>query len=193
MSIFEEVGEPMTEVDNFRAGYATYTDLADYSYNCITYLMDNNETIWKLLYYNESDAWNQSNLSHAQKASLIYNSEPDSTNYRVFMDSGNPDAWTKEICQLRIYPCRLFAETQVYGVVLMEFDFFCFYKINQLSNYQTRGDLGIKELLSTFNGINIGGIGRLHFNGVETSEDRALTVGQLPFKGKSLYLSNKDI
>jgi hypothetical protein len=180
-------------IDNFKDAYASYNDFADYSYKCISHLMDNNETIWKLLKYNGGDAWNDTDLTHAQKAALVYNSQPDTINFRVFMDSGNPDAWTKEVCQLRIYPCKLFAENRTQGVVLMEFDFFCHYKINQLTNYQTRVDRGIQELLGVFNGASIGGIGRLHFNGVETAEDKVLTVGQLPFKGKSLYMSNKDI
>jgi hypothetical protein len=182
-----------TEVDNFKEGYATYADFADYSYKCISYLMDNNETVWKLLKYNGADAWNESNLTHAEKAALIYNSEPDSTVFRVFMDSGNLDVWTKEICQLRIYPCRLFSENRTQGIVLMQFDFFCHYKINQLTNYQTRIDLGIKELLGTFNGATVAGIGRLHFNGAESAEDKVLSDGQLPFKGKSIYMSNKDV
>jgi len=183
----------MTTPDSFRDGYATFKDFADYSYKCIDYLMDNNELIWKLLKYNGADAWTESNLTHDEKAALIYNSQPDSTGFRVFMDSGNPDAWTKEICQLRIYPCKLFSQNRTIGVMLMEFDFFCHYKINQLSNYQTRVDRGVQELLGTFNGATIAGIGRLYFNAAESAEDRALTVGQLPFKGKSIYMSNKEI
>jgi len=183
----------MELTDTFREGYATYEGFADYSYKCIHYLMDNTETIWKLLYYNDGDAWSKGNLTHAQKASLIYSSQPDSTNFRVFMDSGNPDVWTKEICQLRIYPCKLFAENRTQGIVLMQFDFFCHYKINQMTNYQTRVDRGVQELLGTLNGVNLAGIGRLHFNGVESAEDKVLSVGQLPFKGKSIYMSNKEI
>jgi hypothetical protein len=180
-------------IDNFKEGYATYAGFANYSYKAIDYLMEHNEMIWKLLKYNESDAWNESDLTHDEKAALIYNSQPDSTTFRVFMDSGNPDAWTKEICQLRIYPCKLFSQNRTQGIVLMEFDFFCHYKINQLSNYQTRVDRGVQELLGTLNGINLAGIGRLHFNGAESAEDKVLGVGQLPFKGKSIYMSNKEI
>ena len=183
----------MTDVDNFKIGYASYSDFAEYSHKCIDYLVENNEMIWKLLASNASDAWDGANLTHAEKAALIYNSEPDSTAFRVFMDSGNPDVWTREICQLRIYPYRVFAQTRTHGVVLMEFDFFCHYKINQLSNYQTRVDRGIQELLGTFNGINLAGIGRLHFNGVETAEDKVMSTGILPFKGKCIYMSNKEI
>jgi hypothetical protein len=180
-------------IDAFKVGYATYSGFSDYSYKCITYLLENNELLWKLLKYNESDAWNRADLTHLEKAALIYNSEADSTSFRVFMDSGNPDAWTKEICQLRIYPVKIVPKTRTVGLVLLAFDFFCHYKINQLSNYKTRVDLGIEELLGTFNGINLAGIGRLYFNGAETSEDRAITTGQLPFKGKCIYMSNKDI
>jgi hypothetical protein len=182
-----------TNVDNFKDAYATFADFADYSYKCISYLMDNNETIWKLLKYNGADAWTENDLTHSEKAELINNSQPDSTESRVFMDSGNPDVWVKEICQLRIYPCRLFSENRTRGIVLMQFDFFCHHKINQLTSYQTRVDLGIKELMGTFNGATIAGIGRLHFNAAESAEDKVLSAGQLPFKGKSIYMSNKDV
>jgi hypothetical protein len=182
-------------LDSFRDGYATYAGYSDYSYKCITYLIENNDLIWKLLKYNDTDAWdtNHADLTHAEKAELIYNSQPDSTNFRVFMDSGNPDVWTKEICQLRIYPIKIFPQTRTQGMILFAFDVFCHYKMNQLSNYKTRVDLIVQELIATFNGINIGGIGRLYFDGAETAEDRLLSMGQLPFKGKCLYMSNKDI
>jgi hypothetical protein len=179
--------------DTFKEGYATFSDFSDYSYKLITYLMDNNESIWKLLKFNESNAWEKSNLTQKEKAALIYNSQPDTTNFRVFMDSGNPDVWKQEICQLRIYPFKIFADTRTYGTVLIAFEFFCHYKINQLSNYKTRVDYGIQELISVFNGINISGIGRLYFNGSETTEDKVISAGQLPFKGKCIYMSNKEI
>jgi hypothetical protein len=184
-----------TAPDSFREGYATYTDLPDYSHKCIDYLMNNNELMWKLLKYNEPNAWSSAhnNLTFAEKAELIYNSQPDSTPYRVFMDSGNPDVWTREICQLRIYPIKVFPQDRTRGMVLLAFEVFCHYKINQLSNYKTRVDMGVQQIIATFNGINIGGIGRLYFDGAETAEDRTLTVGQLPFKGKCVYMSNKDI
>jgi hypothetical protein len=183
----------MTTVDNFKIGYATYEGLSDYSYNLITYLMDNNETIWKILKFNDADAWSKTNLTHDEKAALIYNSQPDSTKYRVFMDSGNPDAWTQEICQLRIYPVKIVPETRTQGMVLLAFDIFCHYKINQLSNYKSRVTYGVQEIIKLFNGINIGGIGRLHFNGSESVEDRSTAIGQLPFKGYCVYMSNKEI
>jgi hypothetical protein len=184
----------MTEMtDTFKEGYAVYADYADYSYRCITYLMDNNEAIWKLLKYNSPDAWNQPDLTQAEKAGLIYNSQPDASLYRVFMESGNSDVFTKEICQLRIYPWRIYAENRTQGMVLMTFEIFAHFKINQLSNYRTRVDSGVKELIGTFNGASIGGIGRLHFNGSQTIDDKVLTAGELPFKGKSIFMSNKDI
>ena len=37
--------------------YNTYSSVPLISYNIISYLIDNNETIFKLLYYNDSNAW----------------------------------------------------------------------------------------------------------------------------------------
>ena len=43
-------------------------------------------------------------------------------------------------------------------------EIFSHYKINHMSNYQTRIDTIAEELLSTFNGADVGGIGLLSFN-----------------------------
>ena len=183
----------MTTVDNFRIAYALYEDFSEYSYNCISYLMDNSELIWKLLKYNDRDAWNKPDLTKEEKAALIYSGQPTTTDFRVFMDTGNPDVWKEEISQARIYPIKILPKNRTTGIVLMAFDFFTHYKLNQLSNYKSRVDMATQEYIRVFNGINIAGIGRLAFNGTETVEDKAITLGQLPFKGKSVYMSNRDI
>ena len=176
-----------------RTAYNKYTEFSHLSYECISYLMENNEYIWKLLKYNEPDAWQKSDLSHDEKSLLIFNGFGEMTDFRVFMDTGNPDVWKEEISQARIYPIKILPKNRTTGIVLMAFDFFTHYKLNQLSNYKSRVDMATQEYIRVFNGINIAGIGRLAFNGTETVEDKAITLGQLPFKGKSVYMSNRDI
>ena len=52
--------------------YAKFEHLPQYQNNIITYLIKNNENIWKLLYYNTPDCLQQNNLTIDQKSALIY-------------------------------------------------------------------------------------------------------------------------
>ena len=75
--------------------YNNFETLPSIAYNCVTYLMDNDEEIWRMLAYSDAEALNpnaHSNLTVEQKKSLIYNGEDDITSYRVFMDMGMDDA-----------------------------------------------------------------------------------------------------
>ena len=68
--------------------YNTYSSIPLISYNIISYLIDNNETIFKLLYYNDSNAWrsdsNHPNLTKVQKGSLIFDGIKPQTDSRIF-------------------------------------------------------------------------------------------------------------
>jgi hypothetical protein len=172
--------------------YATYTDFNKYSYNCISYLMDINETIWKLLYYDTPDAWNKADLTLAQKASLIYNGTDDASKARVFMDVGQPDVFTKEITIIRISPYSIFPENRSVGTVSIYFEVYSHYKANHLSDYTTRVDTITGEFLKTFNGAFVGGIGRLYFDRLGSQAVRAELGGQIPYRGKWIIMSNKS-
>lgn len=177
-------------IDQTKLEYNTYDEYPNLAYNTITYLMNNNELIWKLLYYNDSDAWNQPNLTHSQKASLIYDGSPDETKFNVFMDPGQDYAWTRETTVLRVYPADLYPTNYIYGEVLMAFETYSYYKVNHMSNYQVRTDVIIQQLLATLNGGEIGGLGRLYFDMSASPKHRVTPIGQLPWKGKGLVMSN---
>ncbi len=176
--------------------YATYNGLDSFSYTAIKYMLDNDELIWKLLYYNTPDAWNQTNLTESQKTALIYKGEDDTAKFRVFMDTGQPDVLTNEICCIRIHPYTLNPDNRVWGSVTLMFEVYAHYKINHLSNYKTRNDVILQRFISLFNGIDLKNeqgnqIGKLHFDAMGTFGLRAETVGQLPFRGKWLMMGNK--
>lgn len=176
---------------NNKDSYAIYSQLPRYSYDIITYLMNNNELIWKLLYYPDSDAWNKTDLTFVEKSQLIYNGAEDATNFRVFLDPGQPDVWTRENCILRVYPYTIMSKNRTLGVCSIMFDVLCHYKINHLSSYATRIDTIIQQLLETLNGIDIGiGIGKLFFDAMAVKEDKMILTGQLPYKGSALLMSN---
>ncbi len=181
-------------IDN-KSGYNTYAGIDDVPYSCIESLINNNEVIWKLLKYNSPDAWNKSNLSHAEKAAMIYQGQEDATKFNVFMDTGMPDVWTQEVSVLRASLFELYPDNRVTGTIAVLFEFYSHYKINHLSNYKTRIDMATQQILQTMNGIVLpgpGNIGRLHFDRMGFQNDRAYAGGQIPYKGRYILMSNKS-
>jgi hypothetical protein len=169
--------------------YNKYSSLADFSYNCVSYLLENNEMVWKLLKYTSPDAWNKSNLSHVEKAELVYAGQQDASGSRVFLDIGQPDVFTEEICVLRISPVSVVPKNRTIGLVSMMFEVYAHYKINHLSNYQTRIDLICQNLLDVFNGVEMGGIGKMFFDGVRSTDNKLTQGGVTPFRGKRLVMT----
>ena len=169
--------------------YNSYETLSDLSYNCVTYLLENNEMIWKLLKHNSADAWNESDLTHAEKAALIYAGEQDGSKARVFLDIGQPDVLTEEICILRISPVSIIPRNRTVGIVTMLFEVYSHYKINHLSNYKTRIDLICQNLLGEFNGVEMGGIGKMFFDSIRSTDNKMTAGGVTPFRGKRLAMS----
>jgi len=174
-----------------QSAYNIYTGISDFSYWCITYLMENDEVIWKLLKYNDPDAWREADLTKEEKASLIFNGFGSEADYKVFMDVGQPDAWVHEATLVRISPYNIIPANRTIGTLAMMFEVYAHYKLNHLSNYRTRVDWIAERLLAVFNGSLVGGIGRLHFDRLGTYESKMMTIGQIPFKGKWIIMGAK--
>jgi hypothetical protein len=177
---------------NVNAGsYNTFPQFADFSYNCISYLMENNEVIWKLLKYNTNDAWKSTyaDLTQAEKAALIYDGSEDTSKFRVFLDGGQPDAVTGEIALLKIYPVGAKGNNHVWGSVTMCLDSFAHSKVNTMSNYRTRTAWMTQQLIETFNGVSIGGLGKLMLDSTWDTTSKLNEFGVTPFKGYQLILS----
>ena len=183
----------MTTNDGIQQEYNKYTQFPFLSYNCISYLMQNNQDIWKLLKYNTANALSETNLTNAQKAALIYKGQSDEMNYRVFLDSGQDNAVTEQISILRIYPYDVDPENQIVGRITMCFQVFVNYRINHLVNYTTRVDTIIQNLIETLNGADIEGIGRLHFNKKAARMSGVRDIGTIPFRGKVLMMGNNAL
>ena len=176
----------MTVADDIKKeGYNKFTNYSLFPYNCISYLIDDDESeiIWKLLYYNTPDAWGKSNLTKSQKGGLIYAGQADQTLYRVFLDTGMDDAWTKQSCLIRISPLELFPRDYVVGSIRIGVEVYAHFDINHLTNYTTRVDSITEHIISAFNGQVVEGLGRLYFH-------KTTTVGRLPFKGKATIFNN---
>lgn len=171
--------------------YSNVTGFKNLSYNCISFMMQENELIWKLLYYNDANAFEKPNLTAEQKRGLIFAGEPDETLFRVFTSEKQPNAWVHEACVLRVFPSGIFPENRTVNTTLVTFDVYSHYRIDTLSNYNTRTDTLVEEIVALFNGANIGGLGRLYFNGAATRNLGERESGQIPFGGKRIVMATK--
>lgn len=161
-----------------------FLTLPNFSYKIIMYLVDNNETIWKLLKYNDPDCWKKPNLTRQEKMDLIYNGIGSQEKYRVFMDEGQNDVFTDSVCVLRIFPVEVFPENQITSDMYTAFQIMAHYDINQMSNYQTRCDTILSEIFFSINGKEIDGVGRLVFDRMSFPRCKAGVYGSKPFLGK---------
>jgi len=169
--------------------YNHFTEFANFSYNCVNYLINNNELVWKLLKYDSSDAWDKTDLTRAEKGALIYGGEEDGSGFKVFMDVGIPDVWTTQGTILRVSPLTAIAKNRTVAMVGMCFEVYSHYKVNTLSNYTTRVDTIIQQLLETMNGVEMGGLGKMFFDALRDQNDKLMEGGKTPFKGKKIYMS----
>ena len=173
-------------------GLSAYNDFGLFSklsYACIKALMEKNELVWKLLKYTDPDAWNKPNLTQEEKGSLIYKGQQDTSQYNVFMDGKQPDVMVSEVTLVRIMPSYAAGLNRTVGFVQVSMEVFSHYKINHLSNYQTRIDTIAEELLGLFNGIDVGGVGFLTFDTMADQSSRLFQAGQIPFGGKQIVFS----
>ena len=180
----------MTTANIGQDAYNDFTQLPQLSYNCIKYLMNNNELVWKLLKYNEPDAWQRDNLTQEEKASLIYSGQQDSSKFNVFMDDKQPDVMTEEVALLRIFPTYAVGLDRTIGLIEMAMEVFSHYKINHLTNYQTRVDTIVGEMMALFNGANVGSLGYMNFNRMADISVKLYEIGQIPFGGKKVIFAS---
>ena len=164
------------------------------AYNCIDYLVNNNESIFKLLYYTDAEAWKSDSLhpdlTRSQKINLIYAGQPDETKYRIFLDFGMDNPWTVQACLIRISPAELHPTNHIRGNVSMVFEVYSHFAMDHLSNFTTRIDSVTQQFLEVFNGREVGGLGRLYFDARATNRCRTLLSGKIPFKGKTTIMCN---
>jgi hypothetical protein len=184
----------MTTFDGTKDMYNKYLDLPTFSYECVKYLMINNELIWKLLKYNDKDAWKSDtshpNLTTAQKGALVYNGSSDQTSFRLFLDFGQDSAMTEQGAYLRISPVELYPENHIQGNIVMAFEIYTHYLCNTLSNYKPRLDLIAQQIIEVFNGADISGLGRLYFDARANRKCRLSIGGEIPFRGKIVTMCN---
>lgn len=183
-------------IDISADSYNKFTDYPLFAYNCISHLIQDTdiELLWKLLYYNDRDAWKEDashpDLTRTQKSALIYEGSSDSTSYRVFLDFGIDDPWDVQAAQIRISPIGLEPTNYIVGHIIMALETYVHFSINTLSNYQTRVDTITQQLILSLNGANIKGFGKMYFDAKASRKCDTRVIGTIPWKGKRTIMCN---
>lgn len=165
--------------------YNQYSGIEMMPYKIIAHLIENNEDIFKLLKYNTSNALECVNLTLEEKVNLIYKGESDSTPFKIFMQPITDDAFPENSTQFRVYIDNIIPNDQIRGLTTFVFEIFCHNKINTLNNYSTRMHWMLQQIISTFNGAIIDGIGELFFNA--KASNRMNYAKQNIFNGKNYF------
>ena len=183
-------------VDYSADSYNDYSDFPLFAYRCVAHLIQDTdiELLWKLLYYNDRDAWKEDashpDLTTAQKGALVYDGSIDEINYRVFMDIGISDPWTIESSQIRVSPVLLEPTNYIIGKIIMAIEIYSHFSVNTLSSYQTRTDTIAQLVISSLNGADIEGIGKMYFDRKASRQCSSTVIGTIPFKGRRVLLAN---
>ncbi len=171
--------------------YAKYREYPKIAYRIIETLMKDEraEELWKLLKYNEPDAWQKPNLTIDEKAALIYSGDAHPENYNIFLDFTMDNSTYVETTYLRIYPLTVVPTNRTTGICTINLEVFTHSKINHLSNYTTRVDDIIQILIEVLNGVEISNMGCLYFDSSRSNDNEITTIGSKPYKGKMLTMS----
>jgi hypothetical protein len=184
----------MANLDATQSSYNKYTGLSQISYNIASYLMDNDDTIWRLLKYNSPDAWNENkcaNLTKLEKGALIWKGVGQKTDYRLFFDVGPDDAFVEETSILRIYPIDLMPYNYVHGKGDICFAVYSHFNLSTMTNYATRNMFMIERLIGVLNGADISGIGRIFFDARSSSRCKvSIASGTMTMKGLMMVMSS---
>lgn len=148
--------------------YNSMSQLPFIPYRIMVYLATQDETIWKLLAYNDYNALSKPDLTFQQKMELVWTPRQNKLqqDYGVFLTNLVEDAIPESKCIMKIYnfhvqPKELYSSNVVYA-----FDFL--YGGNMsLVEYEgvpvSRGDLFVHKILEVLNGAEVGGVGKLSF------------------------------
>lgn len=171
--------------------YNNYAILPDISRKIIDHLLKDERAnvLWKLLNGQTNEDWNSPDITIDEKRNLIYTGYGDSTQYSVFMDMGMEDGVYQKKAFLRIAPVGIYPTNRTVGVIDIGFEIFVDSKANHLSNYKTRMNMILQNLLECLNGTDIGGLGVVFFNHEMRSSNKMYNIGQVPYKGSFLVAS----
>lgn len=176
------------------ASYNKYDLMPYIPYRIIEYLATNNENLWKILKYNTYDCLSKDNLTLEEKMKLIWTGQTKQETCNIFFTDLIEDSIPAEKSILKIYKYFTIPNNNINADALYEFDILYGGKVS-LIDYNgypcNRGDVCEAEILSTLNGVDVGGVGRLEFNRMKSSMSKSgLNIGDnKSFTGTSLIMA----
>lgn len=175
--------------------YNSMSALPFIPYNILTYLAQNEEILWKMLKYNTYDALSKPNLTFSEKMDMIWTGEDGpQSNGNVFFTNIIDDAIPEAKNILKIYnyydhAVQLYLSTAVYCFEFLYPPKNPMVKMDGLP--VNRAELFVNRILSTLNGAEVGGVGKLTFFDDMSRYDLARSVigNSKTFTGMQLFLS----
>jgi hypothetical protein len=171
-----------------------YTSLPSVPYKIISYLAQNNDNIFKALYYQGSDALSQPNLTLEQKIDMIYVDEGKEADKHIFLKPLIGEEMIDSVTQLRLYKYDISPTDALKAVITYRFDIVTGSKVSLIYDKQipvSRLDYIESELLNTLNGVDLFGTGKFQFNrDLSTQDKQILTLSNSKnFFGSILFMS----
>jgi hypothetical protein len=153
--------------------YNKYKTTKRMGYNIISFLISNNEDMWKLLKYNKPNALSQPNLTQSEKLALIYRGEEQVRPFRVFRQWQLDDAFSEECTILKVYLSEIDPVDKFDGIASFCIDILTHSKVQTLDTGDNRIEVIFQQIIETLNGVNVGGIGQLFFDKKGSRNNRA--------------------
>ena len=171
-----------------------FTTLPSVPYKILSYLAENNERIFKALYYQGSDALDQPDLTLEQKLDMIYVDEGKEIDKHLFLKPLIGEEMVDSVTQLRLYKYGISPTDAMTSVITYRFDIITGSKVSLIYDNQipiNRLDLIETELLNTLNGVDLFGTGKFQFNrDLSTQDKQILTLSNSKnFFGSILLMS----
>lgn len=177
------------------AAFNKFTNLPSVPYLILSYLAENNEDIFKALFYQEKDALSKPNLTLEQKLDMIYVDEGKEIDKHLFLKPLIGEEMIDSATQLRIYKYGISPLDSMTAVITYRFDIITGSKISLIYNNDgipvNRLDFIESQLLNTLNGIDLFGTGKFQFNrDLSTQDKQILTLSNSKnFFGSILLMS----
>ena len=177
------------------AAFNKFTNLPSVPYLILSYLAENNEDIFKALFYQEANALSRPNLTLEQKLDMIYVDEGKEVDKHLFLKPLIGEEMIDSATQLRIYKYGISPIDSMVSVITYRFDIITGSKISLIYDNNgipvSRLDFIESQLLNTLNGIDLFGTGKFQFNrDLSTQDKQILTLSNSKnFFGSILLMS----
>ena len=175
------------------AMYNNFISMPYIPYRIIEYLANNNENLWKILKYNTYDCLSEDDLTFEEKMELVWSHEANQEDYNIFLTALVENMIPVSGTIIKIYKEMTLPRNHINAVAGYEIDILYGGKI-ALVEYNgipcNRGDVCEAEILSTLNGVEVDGVGKLEFSMKKLGSSRSsLNIGDnKSFTGTSLLM-----